>query len=234
MSISENLKSVRERVRDAVKRSPHGTREVTLMGVSKAQSVNDIRNAADLGLVDMGENYAQELMSKAALCLDKGIRWHFIGRLQSNKIKHILPYVSSIDSVDSIELAKKIARVKTQLELPKEKVPIMLQVNQGSERQKSGLPPTVVEELFQEFVREEGVEVVGLMSIPPAHKDVEKTRPYFRSLKELFESLKPQHPRPENFLYLSMGMSRDFEVAIEEGSNCVRVGEAIFGPRPKS
>ncbi len=232
MSLIERIKKVRAQVDSAARRSPHGNREVMIMGASKAQSINDIRTAAEAGLVDMGENYAQELLAKAPLCADVGVRWHFIGQLQSNKIKHLLPYVTSIDTVDSLELAQKIGRLIESDERRRTALPVMLQVNLGNERQKAGLPPTVVEELFLQFIETPGIKVVGLMSIPPFHKDPEKMRPYFKSLRELFVRLKARHPEPTVFSYLSMGMSNDFEVAIEEGSNLVRVGEALFGPRP--
>lgn len=233
MSISDQITSIRKSIDAALKRSAFGHRDVTVMGASKDQSLNKIREASELGIVDMGENYAQEVMTKAPMSMSFNIRWHFIGKLQSNKIKHILPYISSIDSVDSVELAKKISRVREQLSLNKPRIPIMIQVNVGNERQKSGLPPQIVEDLFSEFLAEEGVEVVGLMCIPPAHKEAEKSRPYFKLMKELFDRLAEVHPRKENFRYLSMGMSNDYEVAIEEGANVVRLGTCLFGPRPQ-
>jgi pyridoxal phosphate enzyme (YggS family) len=233
MSLAEKIKEIQTRVVQAAKRSPFGNREVTIMGASKAQSINAIRSAAELGLLDMGENYAQELMAKAPLCADVGIRWHFIGQLQSNKIKHLMPYVSSIDSVDSLELAQKIDRLREADQRSRGPLPMMLQVNLGSERQKAGLPPAVLEDLFPQFVSMQSVKVVGIMSLPPLHKDPEKMRPYFKTQRELFERLKQKHPEPQIFRFLSMGMSNDFEVAIEEGSNLIRLGEALFGPRPK-
>jgi len=232
MSLSENIAKLRARIQRALERSPFGNRQLIIMGASKGQSLNKIREIAELGISHMGENYAQELLTKAPISMDLDIQWHFIGRLQSNKIKHILPYVTSIDSVDSVELVQKIGRVRRQLELKRERIPIMIQVNVGQERQKSGLSPDVVENLFPDFLEEGGVEVVGLMCIPPAHKDVKKIRPYFKQMKELFEKLKLLHKNPEHFQYLSMGMSADFEVALEEGSNCIRIGTALFGPRP--
>lgn len=233
MSISEKIETIRQNIEAALKRSPYGKRNVTIMGASKDQSLNKIREAHELGVLDMGENYAQELLRKAPLAMDVGVRWHFFGRLQSNKIKHLLPFVSSIDSVDSIELATKIDRLKSQLELKMPRFPIMLQVNVGQERQKSGLAPHVIEELFPEFLAIDGVEVVGIMSIPPVYKEPEKGRDNFKLLKELFDRLKEAHPRPQSFQSLSMGMSGDYEIAVEEGSNCIRLGTALFGPRPQ-
>jgi pyridoxal phosphate enzyme (YggS family) len=232
-TIAERYQDILRRVRQAMKRSPFGQSQVMIMGASKAQSLNKIREASELGVTDMGENYAQELLTKAPLTLDTNIRWHFIGRLQSNKIKHLVPYASSIGSVDSLELAERIGRVVESLEVPRASMPILLQVNQGSERQKSGLPMPIIENLFGRFNQIKGIQVVGLMTIPPQAKDPSKAREYFKEMKEFFEKLKVQHPDPSVFRFLSMGMSSDFEMAIEEGSNMIRVGEALFGPRPQ-
>lgn len=234
MTLRERLASIQERAQAAAHRSRFGVRPIDLIAVSKAHSVTSIRNLYELGCVKMGENYAQELLGKAPLCQDVEIQWHFVGQLQSNKVRHLLPLVSSIDSVDSIELARKIARLREKLQPTRPPVPIMLQVNLGNERQKSGLPPKIVEELFPKFMEENGVMVTGLMTIPPFYKDPEKLRPHFKLMKELFDRLKEKHSMPRNFRYLSMGMSRDFEIAIEEGSNCIRIGEALFGPRPST
>jgi len=234
MTIFQAYQTIQQNITAALKRSPHGTRNVTLMGASKSQGLNTIRSAAELGILDMGENYAQELLRKAPLCLDMKIRWHFIGKLQSNKVKHILPYVSSIGSVDSLEVAERVGRSLESLDIPRPPVPILIQVNQGSERQKSGLPPAVVENLFSRFLQIKGISVVGLMTIPPAVKDKEKMRIYFKEMKALFDKLKLKHDKPEIFQHLSMGMSADYEIAVEEGSTLVRIGEALFGPRPPS
>ncbi len=232
MSIHERLKIIREKMEAAQKRSKHPPEHVTLMGASKGQSLNSIRSATELGVLDMGENYAQDLIAKAPLCLDTKVRWHFIGRLQSNKIKHIIPYVTSIGSVDSLELAEKIMRIRESLDAARPPVPILLQVNLGNERQKAGLPPQIIESLFDSFLEMSGIRVAGLMCIPPQSKDAEKTRVHYRAMKELFDRLKPRHRNSKDWQVLSMGMSADYEVAIEEGSNCIRIGEALFGPRP--
>jgi pyridoxal phosphate enzyme (YggS family) len=233
MSLSERLKSIRKRIEKASQRSKFGAQNVTILGASKAQSLNSIREAAEYGVLDMGENYAQELLKKAPLCLDTDIKWHFIGRLQANKIKQILPYCASISSLDSLELGEKVARVAGQLEIPRASVPVLLQVNLGSERQKAGLSPAIIDELFDRFQDIPGILLAGLMTIPPVHKDLEKMRPYFAEMKQLFDRLRQRHRKPEFFNVLSMGMSHDFEVAIEEGATCIRIGEALFGPRPK-
>lgn len=232
MDIKTRLASIQKKIEAALKRSSFGVRPIELVAVSKAHSANQVRAAAELGLSQFGENYVQELIAKAPLCQGLQLKWRYIGHLQSNKVKHLLPYVSSIDSVDSLELAKRIGRVREQNFPQRPPLPILLQVNVGSERQKSGLPPKVIEDLFDSFTEETGVVVRGLMSIPPAYKDLEKMRPSFQLMKELFDRLKSRHPQSSQFNTLSMGMSRDFEIAIEEGSTCIRLGEALFGPRP--
>lgn len=232
MSIAEKYEVIRANINEALKKSPFGKRKVFVMGASKDQSLNKLREAAELGITSMGENYAQELIRKAPMCMDVNINWHFIGRLQSNKLKHLMPYVASIDSVDSLELAQRIGREKEKAKLKMPRFPIMIQVNLGNERQKSGLPPYVIEELFEEFTTQEGVEVTGLMTIPPYFKEAEKSRDYFKDMKKLFDKLKEKHPRKENFIYLNMGMSNDYAIAVEEGANLLRVGTALFGPRP--
>lgn len=231
MSLSEKLKEINKKINAALAKSPYGPRSVTILGASKGQSLNDVRSAGELGVLDMGENYAQELLRKAPLCLDTGIRWHFMGKVQSNKIKHFLPYASSVQSVDSLEIAQRISRVREQMEKERPPIPILIQVNVGSERQKSGLPTQVVDDLFSEFLENRGIRVAGLMCLPPVHKDPEKSRPYFKTMKELFNRLKEKHPQPEIFNVLSMGMSNDYPIAVEEGSTCVRIGTALFGPR---
>ncbi|MDB5038362.1 MAG: alanine racemase domain protein [Bacteriovoracaceae bacterium] len=232
MTLFQTLESIRKRVKEASQRSPFGVKPIMLMGVSKGQPLNSVRSAAEIGLLDLGENYAQELLSKAPLCTEFPIRWHFIGKVQSNKIKYILPHISSICSVDSIEIADRIARVRDQLEIERPPIPILLQVNLGNDPHRAGLQPEVLDGIFERFLNVQGVSVSGLMAIPPFVRNVKLVRPYFKTMKELFDKLQQRHPNPERFQVLSMGMSRDFEEAIEEGSTCVRVGEAIFGPRP--
>jgi pyridoxal phosphate enzyme (YggS family) len=232
VNYKDRLQDILQRIELASKKSVLGKQAVELVAVSKAHSLTAVRELVGLGLNQFGENYVQELIAKAPLSQDLPIRWRFIGNLQSNKVKHLLPFVSSIDSVDSVELARKIARVREQLQPQRPPIPILLQVNVGSERQKSGLPPQVMEDLFDNFVSEPGVLVGGLMTLPPFYKDLEKLRPHFQTMRALFLRLKERHPQPDKFKTLSMGMSRDFEMAIEEGANCIRIGEALFGPRP--
>jgi pyridoxal phosphate enzyme (YggS family) len=232
MTLYQTLESIRKRVREAQERSPHKQKHIMLMGVSKGQNLSSIRSAAELGLLDLGENYAQELLTKAPFCTELGIRWHFIGKLQSNKIKYILPHITSVGSVDSLEIADRIARVRDQLAVERPPIPILIQVNLGNDSHRAGLQPEVIENIFERFLNIKGVSVAGLMAIPPFVRNVKLVRPHFQTMKALFDKLRDRHTQPEVFQVLSMGMSRDFESAIEEGSTCVRIGEAIFGPRP--
>lgn len=232
MSLFETLGDIRKRISEALKRSPFGQGSVMLLGVSKGQAISQIRSAAELGLLDLGENYVQELLTKAPVCADLGIRWHYIGRLQSNKIKFLLPHISSIQSVDSLEIAEKIARVREQQEIPRPPIPILIQVNLGNDPHRAGLQPEIVDSMFERFLNIPGIKVSGLMTIPPYVRNVQQVRPHFKVMKALFDKLKARHSEPDAFSVLSMGMSRDFEIAIEEGATCVRVGEALFGPRP--
>ncbi len=232
MSQLEQLEKIRDRIRKAQERSRFGVGPILLMAVSKGHPVTLVRGFAELGQIDMGENYAQELLSKAPLCQDLNIRWHFIGKIQSNKIRYILPHITSIQSLDSLENAERIARARDQLTYERPPVPVLLQANLTNDSRRAGLQPQVMEEMFLRFCGISGIIVSGLMAIPPVPTAAKPSRQHFKLMRELFDRLKQKHPRPEHFEVLSMGMSGDFEEAIEEGATCVRIGEAIFGPRP--
>ncbi len=231
MSLYQVLESIRSRVKEASKRCIYGQKPVMIMGVSKGHPLTIVRSAAELGLVDIGENYAQELLGKAPFCQDLGIRWHFIGKLQSNKIKYLLPQISSIHSLDSLEHADRISRIRDQLTVERPPIPVLLQVNLGQDGHRAGLQPEVIEQIFSQFTGISGITVSGLMTLPPFSRSPKLARVHFKTMKQLFDKLIQRHPNPEVFQVLSMGMSRDFEEAIEEGATCVRLGEAIFGPR---
>ena len=233
MSLYQVLESVRQRVKEASKRCPYGQKPVMIMGVAKGHPLTAVRSAAELGLVDLGENYAQELLGKAPFCQDLGIRWHYIGKLQSNKIKYLLPHISSIHSLDSLEHAERISRIHEQLTVERPPIPVLIQVNLGNDAHRAGLQGEVIEQIFGQFTAIPGVVVSGLMALPPFSRTPKQARIHFKSMKQLFDKLIQLHPKPEVFRVVSMGMSRDFEEAIEEGSTCVRLGEAIFGPRPE-
>lgn len=227
--IQDNLNAVRARINAACERVRRAAEEVRLIGVTKGFGPDTVLAAVRAGLKDFGENYAQELVAKVRAVGDVGVRWHFIGGLQVNKVKLIAGLVESVHSVDREGLVRELAK---RIEAGRV-VDVFVEVNLGGEEQKWGSAPDEVEGLCKAILGEPRLRLVGLMCIPPYSDDPETSRPYFRSLRELRDSLKRRLGLGEGMLDgLSMGMSHDFEVAIEEGATVVRVGTAIFGQRP--
>jgi pyridoxal phosphate enzyme (YggS family) len=225
------LQTLRDRIAAAVARRGPGP-EVRLIGVSKRQPLNKIAAAHAAGLRDFGENYAQELRDKLREWpSDRPARWHYIGALQSNKLKYIVGKVALIHTVDRVELIQQIDRLAARAGLVQA---FLIEVNLADEHQKAGVDPAALPDLLDACAQVEHARCVGLMIIPPADEP-EATRPYFRALRELRERLtldREGHARRNvDLRELSMGMSADFEVAIEEGATLVRVGTAIFGAR---
>ena len=218
MSIGENISKVRERIAWAARRAGRDPDQITLMAVSKTVEPERIREAYAAGIRVFGENRVQEFEKKAPALRDLvGAEWHLIGHLQSNKAKRAAELFGAVDSVDSVKLARKLDEAAERI------LPVLIEVNVGGEQAKSGVGPGSAE--FEELLGTvfHKVQVKGLMAIPPLMEDPEGTRKYFRKMREL---------RAEVGLeVLSIGMSHDFEVAIEEGSTCIRVGTAIFGER---
>lgn len=222
MSISENLGLVRKRIDEAARRAGRSADEVTLVAVSKMQPVEEIRRAYEAGQRVFGENYAQELRDKVDQLADlTDIKWHYIGRLQRNKAKYIAPVASMIESVDSLELAQELDK---RAAAAGRALPALIEVNLGEE-QKGGVPIGRLDDLLAKLSRCSALHVEGLMCIPPVAETPEASRPLFARMREL--------SRERGFHVLSMGMSADFEVAVEEGATLVRVGTAIFGARPR-
>jgi pyridoxal phosphate enzyme (YggS family) len=229
--IAAALQVLRERIAVAVERRGPGP-EVRLIGVSKRQPLEKIAAAYAAGLFDFGENYAQELRDKLREWpSDRSARWHYIGALQSNKLKYIVGKVALIHTVDRVELIQQIDRLAGRAGVVQE---FLIEVNLAGETQKAGVDPAALPALLDACAHVEHARCIGLMIIPPADEP-EATRPYFRSLRELRDQLnhvRDGAPRPNvDLRELSMGMSADFEVAIEEGATLVRVGTAIFGSR---
>ena len=221
--IGQNLAKVRLRINDAahhVKRSPES---IKLVAVSKKQPITAISQAYAAGQRSFGENYAQELGSKAKELSALNIEWHMIGNLQRNKAKLVTPAASWIETVDSIQLAKTL---NSRSLIP---LNILLQINIANEQSKSGINENQALEMAQAISQFPHLKLQGLMCIPPYNSDPEKSRPYFRKLKTLQTELNNKLSNP--ITELSMGMSHDFEIAIEEGATIVRVGSAIFGQR---
>ena len=226
--IAENLVEVRERISRAIQKSGREPDSARLITVSKQISVDRIEEARAAGAVVFGENKIQEAIPKIEQVGAEGISWHFIGHLQKNKIKFLDERFDLIHSVDSFELAEKIAK---HYHLENRVQRILLQVNVSGEAAKFGMEPKELEKQMAEFFQLQGIQVEGLMTIPPFDSDPENSRRHFSRLRELREQYEKQNGLPLN--ELSMGMSNDFEVAVEEGATLVRVGTAIFGPRPK-
>jgi PLP dependent protein len=234
MSISENLAFVRERIDHAARRAGRQPAEIALMAVSKTQPPERIREAYNAGQRLFGENRVQEFAAKFdALRELPDAEWHMIGHLQTNKAAKTAELFRAVDSVDSLKLAEKLAAAAQKLG---RKLDVLIEINLGGEEAKSGVAPDslALEELLLAAPRLDALLFRGLMTVPPFTEDPEGARPYFHKLRELrdaFASRKLPGVAPDQ---LSMGMSHDFEVAIEEGSTCVRVGTAIFGERSKA
>lgn len=215
-----SYESVVERMDAAARRAGRDVGDITLVAVAKTMTTDDIMAVYDQGHRDFGENRAQEMAEKAAV-LPEDIRWHFVGALQSNKARMVRSKTHLLHSMDRRSLAK------AWLKGPGLPPPVLVEVNVGEESQKSGVDPHTVLETISWMV-EMGLDVRGLMAIPPIPDDPEDSRPFFRRLREMREVAVSEHPSVAG---LSMGMTDDFEVAIEEGASIIRVGRAIFGPR---
>jgi len=234
MSISENIAGVRERIADAARRVGRRSEEVALMAVSKTHPPERIREAHAAGLRLFGENRVQEFAGKAAALAGlAGAEWHMIGHLQTNKAGKTAELFSAVDSVDSVKLAEKLDAAARSIG---KKLSVLIEINVGGEAAKSGAAPDSreLEELLLAAPGFEALEFRGLMTVPPFTDDPEGARPYFRKLRELRDAIAVRKLPAVGTHVLSMGMSHDFEVAIAEGSTCVRVGTAIFGERTRA
>jgi hypothetical protein len=227
MSIAENLGQIQDRINSAAQRSGRNPDSIRLVAVSKTQPTEAVKAALDAGQLVFGENYVQEFLEKARQ-LPESVEWHFIGSLQSNKVKYLVGLTRLIHSVDRLSLAKEIDR---QWEKTGHPCNILLQVNISGETTKSGTTADELFQLAQEVSLLPNVKIKGLMTMPPFFDEPERARPYFRELKNLSDLLAAKKIPGIAMEELSMGMSGDFEVAIEEGATLVRVGSAIFGER---
>jgi pyridoxal phosphate enzyme (YggS family) len=228
MDLASNLESLRQRIAAACERSGRSPDSVTLQAVSKGQSPETVRAAAELGLRLFGENRVQEAKAKISLC-PGNLRWHMIGHLQSNKCRDAVHFVEMIQSVDSLPLATEIEKWAHK---SAKTMPILLEVNVAGEASKFGYSPARLLAELKEINALPRIEIHGLMTVAPWSPDPERARPVFRQLRELKEQCDQILGAP--LPHLSMGMSGDFEIAVEEGATIVRVGTALFGARPKT
>lgn len=228
--IATRLNGVRARIADAVRRARRDPSSVRLVAVSKTFPPEAIRAAADAGQLDFGENKVQEGLTKITAFEGSPLRWHLIGHLQSNKAKKAGAAFDAIHSIDDPTLVPLVAKGARETSRT---VDLLVQVDLAGESTKSGLRPEHVRSVFEAGQDEPAVRLVGLMVLPPATPDPEGARPYFAALRRLRDDLVRDGIPPSSLRELSMGMSHDFEVAVEEGATMVRVGSAIFGERAR-
>ena len=222
--IAERVEEVTARIAAVAERAGRNPADVTLVAVAKTFPASMCAEALAAGVTDLGENRAQELKAKTRALRDRG-RWHFVGHLQTNKVRHVVGNAVLIHSVDRVDLADAINRRAGALGIVQN---VLIEVNLANERSKSGVSPGAVPELAGALAALENVAVVGLMAMPPLTGSLDATRSHFKELARIRTAVTAVAPKARE---LSMGMSRDYEVAIEEGATIVRVGEAIFGPR---
>ncbi|QCX32560.1 YggS family pyridoxal phosphate-dependent enzyme [Caloramator sp. E03] len=226
MGMADNINSIKDRIEKAAKKVGRNPKDILLLAVSKTQSVDDIIKARDLGIKTFGENKVQEILAKYDYVKD--VKWHLIGHLQRNKVKYIIDKVEMIHSLDSIELAEEINKRSEKKDIV---MPVLIQINIGKEESKSGIYEEELGTFIEKLKGYKNILISGIMTIPPKTDNDDVTRNYFKRMKELFEGLKMIKGDNIDIKYLSMGMTGDFEIAIEEGANIVRIGTGIFGER---
>jgi pyridoxal phosphate enzyme (YggS family) len=225
--IKENLDNIWKKIESVCNKSGRNLNEITLVGVTKTFSTNVIMEAVEHKLFDLGESKVQELIGKKDDIPDT-VRWHFIGHLQKNKVKHIANFIYLIHSVDNFELAKEIDRQAKKFQ---RQIPLLVQINISHEETKFGVESDNVYQLVKEISQLENIKVQGLMTIGTYYEDAELGRVSFRKLKNIFDELKSLNLNNVEMNHLSMGMSHDFALAVEEGATMVRIGTLLFGER---
>jgi pyridoxal phosphate enzyme (YggS family) len=234
MSIAENIGRIRDRIQRAARHAARRQEEICLMGVTKTMSPEQVREAYAAGIRLFGENRVQEFAGKVGALRDlEDAEWHMIGHLQSNKAARVVELFDATESLDSVRLAEKLNAAAAQL---KKKLPVLVEINIGGEEAKSGLAPDSAEldDLLNRASQLTFLDFRGLMTVPPYSDNPEHSRPYFRRMRQIRDAISARKLPAAGMDVLSMGMSHDFEVAVEEGSTCVRIGTAIFGKRKTS
>lgn len=228
-ALAERLTRVSARVGAAAERCGRPAHEVTLIAISKTHPASSISRLIELGATDIGENRVQEAEEKIAEVGRDRARWHLVGHLQANKARRAVKLFDVIHSLDSIDLAQRLDRLC--VEERRESLQVLIQVDLGHEETKSGIDETELEQLVENVASLSRLELIGLMTLPPFFENPEDNRPFFRKLRELRDELARRGVFGDRKGELSMGMTHDFEVAIEEGATMVRIGTAIFGER---
>ncbi len=229
--IGTNIEHIRDRIARRCEKTGRNPSEITLLAVAKTFPPDRVAEAVREGVLDVGENYVQELVRKRESLIDNLIRWHFIGHLQSNKVKHIIDWIYLIHALDSVGLAKEIDRRAQQ---SNRTVDVLLEVNTTGEKSKFGLQPNGTVEFVRQLAGFGHIRIAGLMTIGPFLPDPEESRPMFRQLRQLKDEIARIGQPNISMQHLSMGMTGDFEVAIEEGATILRIGTAIFGSRKRA
>ncbi|MBA2733785.1 MAG: YggS family pyridoxal phosphate-dependent enzyme [Acidobacteria bacterium] len=227
--LHERLAQVRHRIEASARRAGRDSAEIKLIAVSKTHSPEVVRQAIEAGASDLGENRVQEADEKIEVLGRESVRWHLIGHLQANKARRAVALFDVIHSLDSVSLASRLDRLCEESE--RDVLPVLIQVDLGNEETKAGISEAELPELIKTISACARLRLVGLMTLPPFADDPELVRPFFRRLRELRDALVAREVFGANRGELSMGMSHDYEVAIEEGATLVRVGTAIFGER---
>lgn len=228
----ERIEGVQARIRDAARRSSREPEEITLVAVSKTHPVKAIQDALLAGLTDFGENRVQEAETKIPVIGREIAKWHLIGHLQSNKARRAVELFDVIQSLDSAALALRLERMCE--EVNRATLPVLIQVDLGHEATKTGVAEGELSEVVTAVRGCERLQLIGLMTLPPFFDEAARVRPYFRRLRELRDELRTNGAFGDRRGELSMGMTHDFEIAIEEGATIVRVGTAIFGERERA
>ena len=227
--IAERLAAVRVRLASVALGAGRRAEDVRLLAVSKTFSLDHVRGAALAGQEDFGENRVQEALQKIDATAELRIRWHLIGTLQSNKVRKVAPRINTVHSVDSLRLLEAIDAVCVETGSTPN---LLVQVDLAGEATKHGAPPMLAREIVKAASRCRGARLAGLMTIPPFFEDPEHARPFFAQLRDVRDTLLKEGLEPSLLRELSMGMSHDFEIAVQEGATIVRLGTAIFGERP--
>ena len=228
-ALAERLAGVRAQIAAAAERCGRNAQEVTLVAISKTHPASIVSRVIELGATDLGENRVQEAEQKIIEVGREKARWHLVGHLQANKARRAVSLFDVIHSLDSIDLARRLDRLC--VEEGRANLPVLIQVDLGHEETKSGIEETELEQLVEVLDSLKRLQLIGLMTLPPLFDNTEQSRPYFRRLRELRDQLATRGAFRDRKGELSMGMTHDFGVAIEEGATMVRIGTAIFGER---